>query len=725
MRLPELNNYKSKQSTIGEFLGLQKNRTQMNEKFFEIAKNISHDYYPSIGSCRRKKIVGDMENVLGYCTTADGIYYVAKTNGTVHLYYNGKIVKNSQNQEIVTGLVDSTKQMVLMGAYLIVLPDKKMYNVSEKTCANMSFDFYETSLGPIRFYLSDENGNPFVVLPETAENANIFLENNQTTRQHDSAIKNILSDENKPFHNLFPDYVESFTSSYDSGDDLPLKKCQLVTGSKALAISGNQVTSYDVYLGEKDKEYGFRLKKYSASTSTWSEPKLYVTLWIHYSSLPDSLKKSIKKGDFIKVDFLNNNGNVITSGKKSYLNFFEKFGKYVEVINVVQKNDDIGFVISNSGLNYQKVIVDTVNSIKWGNYGSQNELITTIYSGYFCNGVPGLDGAGPVLSHAIKIYKDMPDLDYITVSNNRLWGVSNDKHEVYACKLGDPTNWHVFKGISSDSYTATIGSSGDFTGACTYNDCPVFFKDNRIITWYGTRPSNYQLDEIECDGIKEGCDKSIAYIDGNMFYVSPRGIMRYSGSFPTLVSKNLGDNKLFNAKAAGVNGRYFVSCKDQENVKHLYTYDISTGIIWENTTQEVDGLIAVNNNMYAVIDNQLVFLEGKNTPELFEDYDVADFGEEEWYLESGDIIQDIVNKAVVQRLFLSFELNKGAWVRVSIKYDNEKKWTKVVEKKSEQKQTFNIRVMPKRCEKIKLKFEGKGGFVLYQITRTIKKAGEI
>ena len=50
-------------------------------------------------------------------------------------------------------------------------------------------------------------------------------------------------------------------------------------------------------------------------------------------------------------------------------------------------------------------------------------------------------------------------------------------NELYACKLGDFKNWNCFLGISTDSYVASVGTDGPWTGAVTYLGNPIFFKE--------------------------------------------------------------------------------------------------------------------------------------------------------------------------------------------------------------------------------------------------------
>ena len=67
----------------------------------------------------------------------------------------------------------------------------------------------------------------------------------------------------------------------------------------------------------------------------------------------------------------------------------------------------------------------------------------------------------------VQLERRVPDLDFVTECDNRVWGCSSRENVIYACKLGDPTNWFSYRGIAADSYAVTVGSDGAFTGAAS------------------------------------------------------------------------------------------------------------------------------------------------------------------------------------------------------------------------------------------------------------------
>lgn len=63
----------------------------------------------------------------------------------------------------------------------------------------------------------------------------------------------------------------------------------------------------------------------------------------------------------------------------------------------------------------------------------------------------------------VTAQRRVPDLDWLTEHNNRVWGCSSTENVIYACKLGDATNWFSYRGTAADSYAVTVGSDGAFT----------------------------------------------------------------------------------------------------------------------------------------------------------------------------------------------------------------------------------------------------------------------
>ena len=152
---------------------------------------------------------------------------------------------------------------------------------------------------------------------------------------------------------------------------------------------------------------------------------------------------------------------------------------------------------------------------------------------------------------AVNLRKITPIMDYVIESGNRLWGCRYGENrfgdivnEIYASKLGDFSNWETFSGISTDSYAASVGSPGPFSGAISYLGIPLFFKQDCVHAVYGNFPSTYQIQTTECKGVQQGCADSLAIVNGTLLYKSVRGVCAYTGSLPTDIGYALNEQKL-------------------------------------------------------------------------------------------------------------------------------------------------------------------------------------
>ena len=161
---------------------------------------------------------------------------------------------------------------------------------------------------------------------------------------------------------------------------------------------------------------------------------------------------------------------------------------------------------------------------------------------------------------AITVERRMPNMDYLIESENRLWGcrygtaLNGDVvNEIYACKLGDFKNWNCFMSLSTDSYAASCGTDGQFTGAITHLGYPLFFKENCVHKVFGNYPANFQIQTTACRGVQKGCHKSLAIVNETLFYKARTGICAFDGSLPTEASYVLG-NEYYSDAVGGAHG---------------------------------------------------------------------------------------------------------------------------------------------------------------------------
>ena len=158
----------------------------------------------------------------------------------------------------------------------------------------------------------------------------------------------------------------------------------------------------------------------------------------------------------------------------------------------------------------------------------------------------GIMNDTPPAEGYVKAAMDIPDMSYVIEAQNRLWGCKygtvNGKlvNEIYASALGRFDVWHKYAGVSTDSYAASIGSDGRWTGAVNYQGYPLFFKEDRMHKVYVSASGAHRIQEYTMRGVQPGGAKSLAVVNGVLFYKARDCVCAYDGSgAPTDVSEKL------------------------------------------------------------------------------------------------------------------------------------------------------------------------------------------
>lgn len=324
----------------------------------------------------------------------------------------------------------------------------------------------------------------------------------------------------------------------------------------------------------------------------------------------------------------------------------------------------------------------------------------------------------------LMVERKVPDMAFITECNNRLWGCSKDGHEIYACKLGDVKNWNCFMGISTDSWVATIGSDGKFTGAVTYLGYPMFFKEDCFIKISVSGTGAHQTKETRCRGVQRGSERSLVILNETLFYKSSTGICSYYGNLPTSISDNLGEVRYSDAVAGGIGDRYYISMKDLSGKYHMFVYDIKSGLWCREDDTQVMHYCRHGDDLYYidVADHAMKSVRG-TLP-----YEVEEKGAEgkfKWYAESGTIGYATPDKKYVSRINIRMFLEFGTNVDFYLQYDSDGRWEHKFNMSGKGTRTFTIPVIPKRCDHFKYKIVGKGGCKIYSVTKTIEQGSDI
>ena len=480
MKYPVLKVPGSSRNMVDTFMGYNHNLRIGDGEFFDM-KNMTSDYYPVLSPRGTRGVYAKPSNPQGLIAK-DALCYVDGADFVI----NGKSIDMglSVNDE------DCPKQLISMGAYVIIMPDKKYINTQELT----DFGNIEASV-------------------QTTEDVQFHLCTIDGAEYTDTTISATEPD---------PENVEYWIDTSSTPN---------------------------------------ALKQYSASSGMWVS---IATTYIKITSL--GIGAAFKQFDGVTI-------SGIVSDKLQELN-----------------NTMIVWACGNDYI----VVVGMLDSV----------VVQEAAQG------------------AITVERKMPNMDFVIESENRLWGcrygVANNGevvNEIYASKLGDFKNWNCFMGISTDSYAASCGTDGQFTGAITHLGYPLFFKENFVHKVYGNYPANFQIQTTTCSGVQKGCDKSLAIVNSTLFYKGRNGIMAYDGSLPTELSYAMGGEVYSDAVGGAHGNKYYISMKGADGVYNLFVYDAAKGMWHKEDDFHADCFCSCHGEMYAISWGQIVTMLGSGTQE--------------------------------------------------------------------------------------------------------------
>ena len=439
MKYPTFTVPNSSRKMVDVFKGYNHNLRIGNGEFFDM-KNMTSDYYPILAP-RGKRGVYAAPDAPSGLIAKDNLCYVDGTDFVINGYPVAMGLSTAEE--------DCPKQLISMGAYVIILPDKKYINTADITeFGNIEARF--TSSEDVSFTLCKIDGSNY-----TAE----FIQDDEPSDPQNMAL-----------------WIDTSSTPH--------------TLKQWSATSGMWVSIATTYIKISSPGIGAAFEQYDGVTIS----------------------------GVIAEELQDLNATMVV---------WDRADDYIVVIGVIDN-----------------VMGQTVEEGK------------------------------------ITVTRQMPNMDFVVESENRLWGcrygvATNGEvvNEVYASKLGDFKNWNCFMGISTDSYAASVGTDGQFTGAITMPGYVLFFKEGCIHKVYGNYPANFQIQTTICRGVQRGCERSLAVVNEIIYYKARHAICAYDGSLPTEISAPLGEMRYNNAVAGAHGNKYYISMEDTDGNYHLFVYD--------------------------------------------------------------------------------------------------------------------------------------------------------
>ena len=371
---------------------------------------------------------------------------------------------------------------------------------------------------------------------------------------------------------------------------------------------------------------------------------------------------------------------------------------------------------------YREVLVTGENYIVLGAYAPRDEQ--------------GIMNDTPPAEGYVKAAMDIPDMSYVIEAQNRLWGCKygtvNGKlvNEIYASALGRFDVWHKFAGVSTDSYAASVGSDGRWTGAVNYQGYPLFFKEDRMHKVYVSASGAHRIQEYTMRGVQPGGAKSLAVVNGVLFYKARDCVCAYDGSgAPTDVSEKLNLDSLSRpgsttSIAAAYRDKYYLYLQmNTPPGSRLLVLDTRRGAWYRENlpngritdfTEHLGSLLCAAYGIEEIAhDNQVSELIGT------EEGNVA------WSCETGLIGYSTVEQKYVSRFNIRMSLAQDAYMDVLVQYDSDGVWHNQGRIQGVGTRTFMLPVRPRRCDHFRIRLEGSGDVRIYSFAKVFEAGSDV
>ena len=327
-------------------------------------------------------------------------------------------------------------------------------------------------------------------------------------------------------------------------------------------------------------------------------------------------------------------------------------------------------------------------------------------------------------TEGLTIRRSVPDMDYVCEAGNRLWGCryghdgEQTLNEIYASALGDYKNFRQYLGLSTDSWTASVGSDGVFTGAVNYLGRPCFFKEDRVHVVTISSTGAHRLEETACRGVQKGSGRSLCVVGESLYYKAIDCVCQWQGGFPRPVSLQLGEQRFTEAAAGALGSRYYLSMKGEDGAYAFFCCDTERGLWYREDSLRARHFAALEGELYAIDEETGTLLALLGTA-----------GEAEaslpWMAETGLLHYRSSDRKYLSRYNLSLRMEPGSSLRLWIRYDSEGEWQAAGELQYTGTGTVTLPVRPRRCDHLQLRLEGEGEMRLFALTRVLEIGSDL
>ena len=766
--LPEIPVPTQSKETVQIFGGYDHNVKIADNEFYDM-KNLSSAAYPALSPRERRGIVKKIDECNGLLAKNELAYVDGNT-----LYYGD--FKMSLDET-----VEGERQLVSMGAYIIVFPDWKYVNTADM---NDYGDIYGESklFGgvDVKLTLLDSNHNAIDI-----NNLHLDMGLNYTAGGLDGVVRNggfwgkartvsvdpfVVYTEKTYLEDIVGGTFESCAfPGQERGNEITYEVTANWGRWRHFDLSLYGTVEYD------EKGYYFRTK--------WDQSNTYYdgfrrTLQDHLATSPNDVidwgvvtvtrkldgnmmySRDYKIKINSKTDAVFNINDLRLYQDKDGFSSIQRCKKVMDspadtwaeatcwekentFVEIHIEGSDIGNVITDiiENKSSEKIVIEDTSEPKTATlvgllkkYDEQNVMLAKNTVTVIDRETVALEGCLNFLTPddmntyelGVHLIPKRQELDYVMECGNRLWGCRYGKNNngdfvnhIYATALGSFSNWDENSAISTDSYSVPVGSDGAFTGAVNYRGQPIFFKENCCHKVYGTYPANYQVTTDTCMGLQKGSHRSLCIIQNVLYYKSADGVYRYDEASYDKISEKLGFVSYNDAVGGSIDNKYYLAMTDTEGKRELLVYDIVKDM-WHKEDE-------VNARYFATYSSDLYFydLDSRTLCTV-----KGTVGEKEaqavrWFAETGHVGYTTLDAKYLSKIQLRISLPVGSSVNFYIEYDSDGYFQHFGSITGRSNQAFTLPLFPRRCDHFRLKLSGEGECKIFSLVKVMESGGDM
>lgn len=674
---PEINRLRKVSTRISLFRGL--NRT-VNTGFSRVSsndstvytefcdmQNLCSDDFPRLRTRKKRCTANGMTGIVSNLLIADN-RFIYMTADALH-------VGSESYEDFAYDSTAATHELVLYGNRVVVMPERLVFDLGTQTFAPMDFSGTTQSVSTTELNVATYNTGNHVRPTRNFRDFSIEkveLDDNGKPRpvnyiyEKASGLEDYFKQTNPPNEYAVEDAVEPWQDTYftkwltiKSGETVEAQgenpsgvyRCTDILEGKTHSIDGEEYHTY----GDLRRFVRIDNPYIKISRNDGTDANLFARL---------------KKGDWVKLSGMVHSVAALTVAENDPWTTTD-WGNYLDVLN--------GGFFKLYYVDKQCIVIKA-----------------------------NIDRSVPYTG-PLTVERVMPQADsgMMLEVDNRLWTCSSQNREIYSCKQGDCTNWQAYgDGISTDSYAATVGSEGGFTGIARQNDSVIFFKENWIIKLFGNKPSNFALASYNVPGVARGSEKSVVWINGVLYYLGYNGVYRFiPGGQPVQVSEAAFGTAHYRNGVAGRHGdKYYLSAQNETGGWELFVLDTVRGMWHKEDGTHMKSCVTYNNLLYYIdAEGAVKCVEPENN--LLDGETESRF---EWFFETPDLYGDDFGKKYISKIQIQLKAAEDMQAEVYAQFRHGGAWVLVRRMHFEERRHVTAPVPVRRSDYLRLRVEGSG-----------------